>query len=32
MFTETRAALVKRLASCKMRPLMVLDGKLDYAP
>ena len=31
-FSETRAALVKRIASCKMRPLMVLDGKLDFAP
>ena len=31
-FTETYAALVKRIASCKRRPLIVLDGKLDFAP
>jgi hypothetical protein len=32
-FTETRASLVKRIASCKMRPLMVLDGtKIEFAP
>jgi len=31
-FTETYAALVKRIASCKRRPLTVVDGKLDFAP
>ena len=31
-FTESYAALVKRIASCKRRPLIVLDGKLEFAP
>lgn len=31
-FTETYAALVKRIASCQRRPLTVLNGKLEFAP
>ena len=31
-FTEPYLAFVKRIASCKRRPLTVLDGKLDFAP
>ena len=31
-FTETYGAVVRRIANCKMRPLMVLRGELEFAP
>ena len=31
-FNETRAALIKRIASCQMKPLRVVDGKLGFPP
>jgi hypothetical protein len=31
-FTETVAAFTKRIASCKQRPLMFLEGRLEFAP
>ena len=31
-FNETRAALIKRIASCQMKPLRVIDGKLGFPP
>ena len=31
-FTETVAAFSKRVAACRQRPLMFLDGKLQFAP
>ncbi len=31
-FTETQAALTKRIASCKLRPLRVVNGTLGFAP
>jgi hypothetical protein len=31
-FTETREALIKRIARCKLRPLRVVNGTLGFAP